>query len=89
MAEINQEFESQRFQLQQASWWADQSQRNKISLCGELELRNGLFQKNHARDCQGMGKNLLHMVDAMIASALKKLLNTQVHQCKDSQTCSL
>ena len=42
--EISQEFESQRFQLQQASWWADQSQRDKISLYGELELRNGLFQ---------------------------------------------
>ena len=25
---------------------------SKISLCGELELRNRLFQENHARDCQ-------------------------------------
>ena len=40
---INQEFESQRFQLFQASRWADQAQRDKISLCGELELRNRLF----------------------------------------------
>ena len=24
----------------------------KISLYGELELRNGLFQENHARDCR-------------------------------------
>ena len=50
--EINQEFESQRFQLQQASRWADQAQRGKISLRGELELRNRLFHGNHARDCQ-------------------------------------
>ena len=35
--EINQEFESQRFQLHQASRLADQAQRDKISLCGELE----------------------------------------------------
>ena len=35
--EINQEFESQRFQLHQASRLADQSQRD---------------QENHARDCQ-------------------------------------
>ena len=49
--EINQEFESQRFRLNQASRWADQAQR-KISLYGELELRCRLFQENHARDCQ-------------------------------------
>ena len=50
--EINQEFESQRFQLHQASRWSDQAQRDKISLYGELELRNRLFQEDHARDCQ-------------------------------------
>ena len=50
--EINQEFESQRFQLHQASRWADQAQRDKTSLYGELEMRNGLFQEDHARDCQ-------------------------------------
>ena len=32
--EINQEFESQRLQLQQANRWADQAQKEKISLCG-------------------------------------------------------
>ena len=51
--EIKQEFESQRCQLHQASRKADQVQGDKISLCGELELRNSrLFQENHARDCQ-------------------------------------
>ena len=50
--EINQEFESQRSQLHQASRWADQAQRDKISLYGELELRNRLFRENHARECQ-------------------------------------
>ena len=50
--EIYQEFESQRFQLHQVGRWADQAQRDKISLYGELELRNGLFQEDHARDCQ-------------------------------------
>ena len=42
--EINQDFESQRFQLHQASRWADQAHRDKISLYGELEMRNRLFQ---------------------------------------------
>ena len=39
LEEINQEFESQRLQLHQASRWADQARRDKISLYGELELR--------------------------------------------------
>ena len=50
--EINRKFESQRFQPHQATRWADQAQRNNISLYGELELRNRLFQEDHARDCQ-------------------------------------
>ena len=50
--EVNQEFESQRFQRQQANRSADQAQRDKISLCGGSELRNRLFPDNNARDCQ-------------------------------------
>ena len=41
--ETNQEHESQRSQVQQANQWADQAQREKISLSGELELRSRLF----------------------------------------------
>ena len=50
--EINQEFESQRSQLQRANQWADQAQTDKISLYGELEMRDRLFQESHARNCQ-------------------------------------
>ena len=50
--EINQEFESQRLQLQQANTWADQAQRDKISLHGELELRKSLVRENQAKDWQ-------------------------------------
>ena len=50
--EINQEFESQRLQLQQANQWADQAQRDKIGLHGELELRKRLFRENQAKDWQ-------------------------------------
>ena len=46
--EINLELESQRLQGQ----WADQAQREKISLCGELEMRNRLFRENRAKYCQ-------------------------------------
>ena len=50
--EVNQEFESQRFRLQQANRWADQAQRDKISLYGELELRNRFFQDSQAKYCK-------------------------------------
>ena len=43
--EINQDFESQRFHLHQASRWADQAQRDQISLHGDLELRSKLQSK--------------------------------------------
>ena len=38
------------FLPQQANRWADQAQRDRISLYGELEMRSRLFQKHHARD---------------------------------------
>ena len=47
--EINQGFGSHRFRLDQASRWADQAQRDKISLYGEFELRNRVFQESHAK----------------------------------------
>ena len=37
LREINLEFKSQPFQLQLAKGWADQAQRDEISLYGELE----------------------------------------------------
>ena len=49
--EVNQEFESQRFQPQQANRQTDQAHRDKMSLHGELELRNRLYQESQAKDC--------------------------------------
>ena len=40
MGEKKFRMESQRQQLRQASQWEDQAQRERIRLCGELELRN-------------------------------------------------
>ena len=50
--ETHQEPESQRLQLHQANHWADQAQREKINLCGELEMRNRIDQESHTRTCQ-------------------------------------
>ena len=37
LCETNRELESQRLELNQANQWADQGQREKINLFGELE----------------------------------------------------
>ena len=50
LLETHQELESQRLQLQQANQWADQAQREKINLSGQLETRNRLFRENRAKD---------------------------------------
>ena len=55
--EINQKFESQRLQLHQANQWADQAQRDKISLYGELELRNRLTSKKIMQEIAKKLKN--------------------------------
>ena len=39
-------------ELYQTNLWADQAQRAKINLCGELEMKNRHFRENHAKDCQ-------------------------------------
>ena len=52
LCEIHRELEPQRLELHQANQQADQAQREKISLCGELELRNRFFQESQAKDCQ-------------------------------------
>ena len=43
--ETHRELESQRLQLHQATQRADQVEREKISLCGELEMRIDLIKK--------------------------------------------
>ena len=51
----NREPESQRLELHQANQWADQAQREterereKINLCGDLEMRNTHSRKAHEK----------------------------------------
>ena len=54
LCETHRELESQRLQLQQANQWADHAQREKNSLCGELEMRNRFYQESHMGTCQEM-----------------------------------
>ena len=43
LCETNRELESQRLELYQANQSTDQAQREKINLCGELEMRSRVF----------------------------------------------
>ena len=50
--ETHRELGSKQLQLQQANLWAENAQRERerINLCGELEMRNRLLQKkSHKR----------------------------------------
>ena len=52
LIESQRELESQRLQLLKANQWADQAQRERIHLCGELEMNNNLHQESYARNCR-------------------------------------
>ena len=45
------ELETQRLQLLQTNIW-DNARSERISLCGELKMRNKLFQESRTKDCQ-------------------------------------
>ena len=76
--ETDRELESQRLELYQANQWADQdqAQREKIHLCGELGMRNRIFQESRARDCQEI-KDLRRICceETDRARQLRKLMN--------------
>ena len=86
--EINQEIESQRFQLYQASRCADPAQRDKMSLYGDLDLRNRLFQEDHARDCQEIEK--LRIIRCEETDRARQARNDElsVHQERNPATAS-
>ena len=44
--------ESQRLQLYHANVWADNAHRERLTLCGEWERRNKLFQESSTKHCQ-------------------------------------
>ena len=52
LCHTHQELASQRLQQHQANQWADQALREKISLCGKLDMRNRLFNESRTESCQ-------------------------------------
>ena len=80
--ETNPEFESQRYQLHQASRWADQAERDKISLYVEMEMRSRVLQENHARDCQEIED---HARDCQEIEELRRICCEESHRAKQTR----
>ena len=86
--EINLEFESQRLQLQHANQWADQAQRDKMSLHGELEMRSGLFREHHANDCQEIEELMRTCCEEADRARQARIDELSVHHERNPMTVS-
>ena len=84
---VQRELESQRHQLRQASQWADQAQRERISLCGELELKIRLSQENYTR-CRQEFQELRRRCNREERLTQHRLEELSVQQRRDPDTVS-
>ena len=85
--ETHQELESKRLQLQQTNHWADQAQREKINLRGELEMRTRLFRETRAKDCQEIGEMRRICCEERNRARRFKIGEMSVHQERESNYC--
>ena len=76
--EPHRELESQKLQLDLANDWADQPQREKINLCGGLDLRNRLYQESQVRTC--------HQIEALRRTCCEE--TSRVRELKIDEFCN-
>ena len=81
------ELETQRLQLLQANIW-DNAQSERISLCGELEMRNKLFQESRTKDCQEIEELRRRCCEESDRARQPKLDELSVMQQREPQTVS-
>ena len=86
--DTNQEFGSQRLQLQRANQFADQAQRCKMSLFGEVEMRNGLFREHQAKDCRGIEEFVRICCEETDRARQARIDELFMHQEKNPTTVS-
>ena len=86
--EINQEFESERLQLQQTNQRPDQAQRNKISLYGGYAMRKRLFQEHQAKDCQEIDELRIICCEETDRARQIRIDELSVHQERNPTTVS-
>ena len=81
------ELETQRLQVLQANIW-DNAQSERISLCGELEMRNKLFQESRTKDCQEIEELRRRCCEESDRARQAKLDELSMMQQRDPQTVS-
>ena len=81
------ELETQRLQLLQENLW-DNAQSDRISLCGELGMRNNLFKKSRTKDCQEIEELRRRCCEESDRARQAKLDELSVMQQRDPQTVS-
>ena len=81
------ELETQRLQLLQANIW-DNARSERISLCGELEMRNKLFQESRTKDCQEIEELRRRCCEESDRARQAKLDELSMMQQRDPQTVS-
>ena len=81
------ELETQRLQLLQANIW-DNAQSERVSLCGELGMRNKLFQESHTKDCQEIEELRRRCCEESDRARQAKLDELSMMQQRDPQTVS-
>ena len=70
--DANRELESQRLEFYQANQWADEAQREKLNLCGELEVKNCLCLTIHIATA-------LHLFSSACTPDVTSTVMTRVH----------
>ena len=83
--ETHRELESQRLEQHQANQWADQAQREKIKLCGELEMRNGLRHECQTRTSQEIEE--LRRISHEKSNQVRKLKKSPRQEREESYCC--
>ena len=81
------ELETQILQLLQANIW-DNARSERISLCGELEMRNKLFQESRTKDCQEIEELRRGCCEESDRARQAKLDELSMMQQRDPQTVS-
>ena len=86
--ESDRELESLRLQLHQANKRADNAQRERMNLCGELEMRNELFQESGTHDCQEIEELRRRCCEENDGARQAKLDEWSLQQERDLDTVS-
>ena len=80
--------ESQRFQLHQANIGAANAHRERINLCGEVEMRNSLFQESRTKDCREIEELRSRCCEECDKARQAKLDELSMIQQRNPQTVS-